>query len=96
MAILPEGHRLAARDSINLDDPNDEVFPQWPGVPDDGNGPKTAAAAELISLGRIGRVVAVVPHSLIAPAPAGIVCVPVADAGPSPNRLVPDVVREAE
>jgi DNA-binding transcriptional LysR family regulator len=83
VAVLPEGHRLAARDSINLNDLSTEVFPRWPGVPDDGNGPEIADAAELISLVRIGRLVAVVPRSLIAPAPPGIVCIPVADAGPS-------------
>ncbi|MEU8874486.1 LysR family transcriptional regulator [Streptomyces javensis] len=83
VAVLPEGHRLAARDSIILDDLDDEVFPRWPGVPDDGNGPEIADAAALIALVRIGRVIAVVPRSLITPAPPGIVCVPVTDAGPS-------------
>ncbi|MGW4077465.1 LysR family transcriptional regulator [Streptomyces asiaticus] len=83
VAVLPDGHRLAARDSIILDDLDDEVFPRWPGVPDDGNGPEIADAAALIALVRIGRVIAVVPRSLITPAPPGIVCVPVTDAGPS-------------
>jgi DNA-binding transcriptional LysR family regulator len=83
VAILPEGHRLAARDSINYGDLHDEVFPRWPGLPDDGNGPEVADAGEFISLVRIGRVVGVLPRSLMTPAPPGIVCVPVADAGPS-------------
>jgi DNA-binding transcriptional LysR family regulator len=83
VAVIPEGHRLAARDSISLDDLSDEVFPRWPGVPGDGNGPEIADAAKLTSLVRIGRVVAVLPRSLMTPAPPGIACVPVADAGPS-------------
>ncbi|WP_369211417.1 LysR family transcriptional regulator [Streptomyces flavofungini] len=83
VAVLPRAHRLATRDSINLDDLSDEVSPRWPGVPDAGNGPEIAEAAALVALVRIGRVVAVVPRSLITPAPADIVCVPVTDAGPS-------------
>ncbi|MEE6266350.1 MULTISPECIES: LysR family transcriptional regulator [Streptomyces] len=83
VAVLPEGHRLAARDSIDLAELDDEVFPRWPGVPDAGNGPEIADGAALVALVRIGRVVAVVPRSLITPAPPGIVCVAVPDAGPS-------------
>lgn len=83
VAVLPEGHRLAARGSIDLAELDDEVFPRWPGVPDAGNGPEIADGAALVALVRIGRVVAVVPRSLITPAPPGIVCVAVPDAGPS-------------
>ncbi len=83
VAVLPERHRLAARDSIDPAELDDEVFPRWPGVPDAGNGPEIADGAALVALVRIGRVVAVVPRSLITPAPPGIVCVPVPDAGPS-------------
>jgi len=83
VAVLPEGHRLADRDGITLDELSGEVFPRWPGVPDEGDGPEIADGAELVSLVRLGRVVAVLPRSLSTPAPHGIVCVPVADAGPS-------------
>jgi DNA-binding transcriptional LysR family regulator len=89
VAVLPEGHLLAGRDSIRLDDLKDEVFPRWPGVPGDGgrggggDGPEVADSAELVSLVRLGRVVAVLPRSLMTPAPPGIACVPVPDAGPS-------------
>jgi DNA-binding transcriptional LysR family regulator len=83
VAVLPEGHRFAARDRIELADLRGETFPRWPGVPDDGDGPEIADAAELISLVRLGRVVAVLPRSLLTPPPSGIVCVPVPDAGPS-------------
>jgi DNA-binding transcriptional LysR family regulator len=84
VAVLPEGHRLAGRDSITLADLSGETFPRWPGVPgDDGDGPEVADTAELISLVRLGRVVAVLPRSHLTPAPPGIACVPVPDAGPS-------------
>lgn len=87
VAVLPEGHRLATRADVGLNDLKGEVFPRWPGVPDDGDsdgdGPEIADAAELVSLVRLGRLVAVLPRSLMTPAPPGIVCVPVADAGPS-------------
>ncbi|HUN38337.1 MAG TPA: LysR family transcriptional regulator [Trebonia sp.] len=82
VAVLPEGHPLAARDSINSGDLSGEVFPRWPGVPG-GDGPQIADVVEFISLVRIGRAVAVLPRSLMTPAPPGIACVPVADAGPS-------------
>ncbi|MET8554443.1 LysR family transcriptional regulator [Streptomyces sp. NPDC004959] len=83
VAVLPENHRLAGRDSISLGDLSDEVFPRWPGVPDGGSGPEISDAGELTALVRIGRVVAVLPRSLVTPAAPGIVCVPVPDAGPS-------------
>ena len=86
VAVLPERHRLATRAGIGLADLSEETFPRWPGVPSEGNGPEIADAAELVSLVRVGRVVAVLPRSLLTPVPAGIVCVPVPDAGPS--RLV--------
>jgi DNA-binding transcriptional LysR family regulator len=94
VAVLPGGHRLAGRPSISLADLSGETFPRWRGVhdghgvpghgvPGEADGPEIADAAELIALVRIGRVVAVLPRSLLSPPPPGIVCVPVADAGPS-------------
>jgi DNA-binding transcriptional LysR family regulator len=83
VAVLPERHRLARRGSIDLDDLSEETFPRWRGVPADGDGPEISDIAELISLVRLGRVVTVLPRSLFTPAPPGIVCVPVPDAGPS-------------
>ncbi|MFD7919779.1 LysR family transcriptional regulator [Streptomyces sp. NPDC059740] len=83
VAILPEEHRLAGHDIVSLGDLADETFPRWPGVPGSGSGPEITVASELIALVRIGRVVAVLPRSLITPVPPGIVCVPVPDAGPS-------------
>ncbi|CAM5673760.1 LysR family transcriptional regulator OS=Streptomyces tendae OX=1932 GN=GUR47_24170 PE=3 SV=1 [Streptomyces tendae] len=83
VAVLPQGHRLAGRATVTLGDLADEVFPRWPGVPGGGSGPEIADAGALTSLVRIGRVVAVLPRSLITPVPPGIVCIPVPDAGPS-------------
>jgi DNA-binding transcriptional LysR family regulator len=92
VAVLPQGHRLADRSHLTLDDLAPETFPRWPGVPGGGDGPEIADAAELISLVRLGRVVAVLPRSLLTPAPPGIVCAPVPDAGPS--RIV--IARRAD
>lgn len=83
VAVLPQGHRLAGRDSIGLAELDGEVFPRWPGVPGGGSGPEISEAAGLVALVRIGRVVAVLPRSLLTPVPPGIVCIPVPDAGPS-------------
>ncbi|MET9910990.1 LysR family transcriptional regulator [Streptomyces sp. NPDC006476] len=83
VAVLPGEHRLAGRDTVALGDLSDEVFPRWPGVPGGGSGPEIASVSELTALVRIGRVVAVLPRSLITPVPSGIVCIPVPDAGPS-------------
>ncbi|HTJ68924.1 MAG TPA: LysR family transcriptional regulator [Actinospica sp.] len=83
VAVLPVEHRLARRKSLALEDLRGETFPRWPGVEDGATGPEISDAAELISLVRLGRVVTVLPRSLLAPPPPGIVCVPVPDAGPS-------------
>ncbi|MEW2351166.1 LysR family transcriptional regulator [Streptomyces sp. NPDC006684] len=92
VAVLPENHRLAGRDSISLGDLRDEVFPRWAGVPGGGSGPEIANASELTALVRIGRVVAVLPRSLVTPVAPGLVCIPVPDAGPS--RIV--IARRAD
>ncbi|HET9169749.1 MAG TPA: LysR family transcriptional regulator [Actinospica sp.] len=83
VAVLPADHRLATRPRITLADLAGETFPRWPGVPDEATGPEITDAAELISLVRLGRVVTVLPRSLLTPPPPGIVCIPVPDAGPS-------------
>ncbi|WP_022899915.1 LysR family transcriptional regulator [Humibacter albus] len=84
VAILPESHRLAGRAHLHLGDLSDETLPRWVGVPAaHAAGPEITDVAQLIPLVRIGRVVAVLPRSLVAPAPPGIACVPIEDAGPS-------------
>ncbi|KAA5837090.1 LysR family transcriptional regulator [Saccharopolyspora hirsuta] len=84
VAVLPEDHRLARHPSIRSADLDGEIFPRWRDIPDDGSdGPELNDVAELIPMVRIGRVVAVLPRSLVTPAPPGTICVPVADAEPS-------------
>ncbi|TIC85616.1 LysR family transcriptional regulator [Nocardioides sp. GY 10127] len=67
--------------------PDQSVVPR--GVTTD-TGPRSRAqvpeitdVSQLVPLVRIGRVVAILPRSLLTPTPAGIACVPVEDAEPS-------------
>jgi DNA-binding transcriptional LysR family regulator len=83
VAVLPENHPLATRPRIRLGELATETFPRWKGVAGNGDGPEISDVAELIPLVRIGRVVAVLPRSLICPAPPGVVIVVVEDAEPS-------------
>lgn len=84
VAILPADHRLTGRDRIAAGDLDGETFPRWPG-PDteQTDGPAIKDVAELIPLVRLGRVVAMLPRSLVGRVPEGVVCVPVSDAGTS-------------
>jgi hypothetical protein len=84
--VLSDSHRLAARDYARAEDLVAETFSHWRGLDDGVDGPEVADLAELISLFRIGRVIAVLLRSLITPAPPGVVCAEMADA--EPNRLV--------
>ncbi|MBJ3806806.1 LysR family transcriptional regulator [Streptomyces flavofungini] len=97
VAVLPAGHRLAGRDELRLADLEGETLPRWKGVRDDGSGwetgglgpdadarrPEVADVTQMIHLITLGRMIAVLPRSLVEPVPAGIVCVPVTDASPS-------------
>ncbi|WP_144764970.1 LysR family transcriptional regulator [Curtobacterium sp. 9128] len=81
VAILPETHPLSERAEIDAAELDGELFPRWVGVPDDRlDAPEITDVAELIPLVHIGRVVAVLPRSLVTPTPPGITCVPVRDA----------------
>jgi DNA-binding transcriptional LysR family regulator len=91
VAILPRGHRLAARAGVLLADLEHETLPRWKGVrwtgvPDDGDGPEIDDGPQMIQLITLGRTIAVLPRSLAGPLPAHLVTVPVTDA--SPSRLV--------
>ncbi|WP_329072824.1 LysR family transcriptional regulator [Amycolatopsis sp. NBC_01480] len=39
VAILPSGHRLAGRGSVQMSDLDGEILPRWKGIPSDGTGP---------------------------------------------------------
>ncbi|MFG1607448.1 LysR family transcriptional regulator [Actinoplanes sp. NPDC049265] len=73
VAVLPAGHRLAARARLGLADLAGETMP----------GPEITDLTQLLQLVRLGRMAAVVPRSLVEPFPPGVTGVPVSDAPPS-------------
>lgn len=84
VAVLPVGHRLAHRGGVTLNQLAGETFPRWSGHHEDSSGgPVISDVAELMPLVRLGRVVAVLPRSLVGIAAEGTVCVSVSDAPPS-------------
>lgn len=92
VALLPASHPLAGRERIHSAELASETFPRWRGVQDAQIGiigvgrsdrPELTDVAELIPLVRIGRVVAILPRSLVSPVPPGTACVSVEDAEPS-------------
>jgi DNA-binding transcriptional LysR family regulator len=69
-----------------MSDLEGETLPRE-GIPEGGGtGPEVADAVQLFQLIALGRMIAVLPRSLVEPAPAGLARVPVTDAPPS--RLV--------
>ncbi|MEU6479829.1 LysR substrate-binding domain-containing protein [Streptomyces sp. NPDC047017] len=87
VAIVPSGHRLAGRTSVRMSDLAGETLPRWRGIPGgDGTGPEVVDVVQLFQLITVGRMIGVLPRSLVEPAPPGLTCVPVTDAPPS--RLV--------
>jgi DNA-binding transcriptional LysR family regulator len=87
VVIVPSGHRLAGRASVRMPDLEGETLPPWKGIPGgDGTGPEVADVLQLFHMITVGRMIAVLPRSLVEPVPAGLVRVPVTDAPPS--RLV--------
>ncbi|TVT62622.1 LysR family transcriptional regulator [Amycolatopsis rhizosphaerae] len=87
VAIVPSGHRLAGRPAARMSDLAGETLPRWKGIPGgDGAGPEVADVVQLLDMIKVGRMIGVLPRSLVQPVPAGLTCVPVTDAPPS--RLV--------
>ena len=88
VAIVPSGHRLAGRTSVRMSDLQGETLPRWRGrIPGgDGTGPEVGDVLQMMHMITVGRMIAVLPRSLVEPVSAGLVCVPVTDAPPS--RLV--------
>jgi DNA-binding transcriptional LysR family regulator len=67
-------------------------MPRWQGVPgvaDDlapgagGSGPEVADVVQMLHMITLGRMIGVLPRSLVEPVPPGLVTVPVIDAPPS-------------
>ncbi|WP_067566233.1 LysR family transcriptional regulator [Nocardia acidivorans] len=84
VVIVPAGHRLAAGDSVRLSELSGETLPRWKGIPGgDGTGPEVADAVQLFHMITLGRMIGVLPRSLVESVPPGLVCVPVTDAPPS-------------
>jgi DNA-binding transcriptional LysR family regulator len=81
VVVLPQGHQLAWRETVSLDDLRGETMPRWPHLPADGaDGPEVHDAGQLMQLIALGQVVAVLPESVRGQLRHDLVCVPVVDA----------------
>ncbi|MFD2466301.1 LysR family transcriptional regulator [Amycolatopsis silviterrae] len=84
VAIVPSTHRLAQRETVRMSELAGETLPSWKGVPGiEGSGPEVADVVQLLHLVSLGRMVGVLPRSLVDQVPPGVLCVPLADAPPS-------------
>lgn len=84
VAIVPSGHRLDGRESVRLSDLEGETLPRWKGIPGgDGDGPQVVDVVQMLQMISVGRMIGVLPRSLVTPIPAGLARIPVADAPPS-------------
>ncbi|MEU5091589.1 LysR family transcriptional regulator [Streptomyces sp. NPDC021356] len=87
VAVVPAGHRLAGHAAVRLSELEGETLPRWKGVPGgDGTGPEVTDVVQLFQMITVGRMIGVLPRSLVEPVPDGLVGLPVSDAPPS--RLV--------
>jgi DNA-binding transcriptional LysR family regulator len=87
VVIVSSGHRLAGQAAVRMSDLEGETLPRGKGIPaGDGTGPEVADVVQMVHMIALGRMIAVLPRSLVEPVPAGLACVPVTDAPPS--RLV--------
>jgi DNA-binding transcriptional LysR family regulator len=81
VVVLPQGHRLAWRETVSLADLRGETMPRWPHLPPDGaDGPEVHDTGQLMQLIALGQVVAVLPESVRGQLRHDLVCVPVIDA----------------
>jgi DNA-binding transcriptional LysR family regulator len=78
VVVLPARHRLAGRVSVRLADLEGETMPRWPGT--SGDGPVVNDSGQLMQLVALGRLVAVLPESVLGQLRQDLVYVPVEDA----------------
>jgi DNA-binding transcriptional LysR family regulator len=80
VVLLPDGHRLADRAAVSMADLHDEPMPRWPESRPGVAGHPIADGSQLLHLVQLGRMVAVVPESVGAHLPPGLISRPVPDA----------------
>ncbi|MGC4768697.1 LysR family transcriptional regulator [Micromonospora sp. DT44] len=111
VAILPAGHPLTTRRSLQLSEVTelpDLPLPRWPGndgTYPDGPGPEAQSHSQLLQLTSLGRTLLVVPDSARSQLKDDLVAVPIVDAPEvttviawpphSRSRAVADLVRAA-
>lgn len=78
VVVLPARHQLAGRTRVRLADLEHETMPRWPGT--SGDGPVVNDSGQLMQLVALGRLVAVLPESVLGQLRQDLVCVPVEDA----------------
>ncbi|WP_211766417.1 LysR family transcriptional regulator [Kutzneria sp. CA-103260] len=83
VAVLPSGHRLSRRRSLQLAELADEPMPNW----SLDNGNRVLHTAELMQLISLGRMTALLPESVRVNLRADLVAIPVLDAEPSTIML---------
>jgi DNA-binding transcriptional LysR family regulator len=84
VVIVPRRHRLAERASVRMSDLEGETLPCWKGLPgDEGTGPEVSDVVQMMHMISVGRMIAILPRSLVENTPPDLVCIPVSDAPPS-------------
>ncbi|MFF3568797.1 LysR family transcriptional regulator [Nocardia jiangxiensis] len=84
VVIVPHRHRLADRASVRMSDLEGETLPCWKGLPgDEGTGPEVSDVVQMMHMISVGRMIAILPRSLVENTPPDLVCIPVSDAPPS-------------
>ncbi|WP_179956792.1 LysR family transcriptional regulator [Amycolatopsis anabasis] len=83
IAVLPRRHRFAGRAALRLSDLDGEPMPYRPSRTTAATGPDIRDAGQLMQLIALGRVIAVLPESMLDHLRHDLVGVPVLDAEPT-------------
>ncbi|MFF5080436.1 LysR family transcriptional regulator [Actinoplanes sp. NPDC000266] len=83
VVALADGHPLAARDELRMDDLAGEELPQFPEAARPVAGPRVGDVGELMQLVALGRAIALVTESAAQRPHRGVVYRPVLDAVPA-------------